>query len=314
MGQMIIKVFAVLALAFLVSFGVFKGIPDNQKNYLAGLNDKQERIESLMEKGEPKMVLVGGSNVAFGLHSGMLEEAFDMPVANMAIHAGLRYEYMVNQVWETVEAGDVYVLCAEYSQMYEPLSTGGPIIYQSLEVFPEGMNYVHQGNVLDQIQFQGSSYIEIVQIKLKRTLGKFAGQAEKNAYQRSVFDEYGDIWSDQTLKSRYDGKDKHMDRNRGKLPSEDFVRITNEFAEHAESKGAKVLFLFPAIAEAKWDAEVAEATQAYLEQELDVPIVNDPAEYVMANDQFFDTKYHTTQAGRVVRTEKTISDLLEFIR
>ncbi len=312
--RFILRLVAFTSLVILISLGIFFGVPANQKAYLAALQDKQARLDSLIVSGKPKMVSIGGSNVAFGLNSQKLEEAFHMPVVNMALHAGLRYEYMIKQVMDAPRSGDVYLIFPEFSQMYEPLSIGTPILYQSLEVFPEGYAYCNQDGLLGGVKLRANAFVEIIQLKVKRSLGKAMGMTEKNAYQRSVIDHYGDIWTPMTLKSRYKMDDKSMARDKGALPSPDFVRITNEFAEKAKAAGATVLFLFPAVAEAKWDEGVAKATEEFLKEKLEIPIVNDPTEYVYPNDLFFDTKYHTTQAGREIRTNQTIDDLRPFLR
>ncbi len=312
-ARFILRLIAFGAIVLLLCLGVFYGIPNNQKAYLAALQDKQSRLDSLQQSNEPKMVLIGGSNVAFGINSRSLEEAFGMPVVNMALHAGLRYEFMIKQVMDYPKPGDVYLIFPEFSQFYEPLSIGTPILYQSLEVFPQGYEYCNQDGLIGPIKLRANAFIEIIQLKVKRSLGKVLGMSEKNAYQRSVFDHYGDIWTPMTLQSRYKQDDKHMDKDRGYLPSDDFIRLSNEFAERARESGATVLMLFPAIAEAKWDAEVAAQTRDYLNIELKIPLVNDPADYVYDNGLFFDTKYHTTQEGRERRTQQTIEDLRSFM-
>lgn len=308
-----LRLLAFLTLVAALCLAIFYGVPNNQKAYLAALQDKQARLDSLQANGQPKMVLIGGSNVAFGLNTRRLQDTFQLPAVNMALHAGLRYEYMIKQVMDYPQRGDVYLIFPEFSQLYEPLSIGTPILYQSLEVFPQGYAYCNQDGLLGPAKLRVNAFVEIIQLKIKRSLGKAIGMSEKNAYQRSVFDAYGDIWTPMTLKSRYKMDDKPMSRDRGNNPSEDFIRLTNAFAKKAKDAGATVLFVFPAIAEAKWDAQVAADTEAFLKEHLDVPLVNDPAEYVYPNDLFFDTKYHTTQAGREIRTDQTIRDLRSFI-
>jgi len=312
--RLLLRIGVFLALVLAICAAIFYGVPGNKKAYLAALNDKQARIDSLEADATPDLVLIGGSNVAFGINTRSLSDTFGMPAVNMALHAGLRYEYMIKQVMAYPTEGDVFLIFPEFSQLYEPLSTGTPIIYQSLEVYPRGYVFCHADNVYQKSRLRATAFAEIVQLKVKRTLGRMIGMSEKNAYQRSVFNHYGDIWTDVTLTSRYRSDDKHMDRNAGKNPSDDFIRLTNEFAAKAKANGARVLLIYPAIAEAKWDGDVASTVNAYLAEHLvDVTIVNDPAEYVYPNELYFDTKYHTTQAGRERRTAQTISDLRPYL-
>ena len=63
--------------------------PQYLGNYQASLIDKVQRLESIHE---PKIVLIGDSNLAFGIDSEKIEEAFDMPVVNMGLHGGLGNE------------------------------------------------------------------------------------------------------------------------------------------------------------------------------------------------------------------------------
>ena len=55
-------------------------------NYDAALVDKVERLKSITE---PKIILVGDSNVAFGINSKKIEEELGMPVVNLGLHGAL---------------------------------------------------------------------------------------------------------------------------------------------------------------------------------------------------------------------------------
>ena len=69
------KLFIVTLLLFVFCFGVV--MPQYTGNYQASMVDKAARLRSV--EG-PKIVLIGNSNLAFGMDSQMLEEAFSMPV------------------------------------------------------------------------------------------------------------------------------------------------------------------------------------------------------------------------------------------
>lgn len=55
-------------------------------SYQTSLTDKVRRLEEIEE---PKVVLVGNSNVAFGIDSEKIEKAFDIPVVNLELHGDL---------------------------------------------------------------------------------------------------------------------------------------------------------------------------------------------------------------------------------
>ena len=74
------KLFIVTLLLFVFCFGVV--MPQYTGNYQASMVDKAARLRSV--EG-PKIVLIGNSNMAFGMDSQMLDEAFSIPVVNMAV-------------------------------------------------------------------------------------------------------------------------------------------------------------------------------------------------------------------------------------
>lgn len=82
--------------------------PQYENFYNASLIDKVNRVESI---DEPKIVLIGDSNVAFGVRSELIEEALDMPVVNMGLHAGLGAAFHEEMAKLNVNPGDIIIIC-----------------------------------------------------------------------------------------------------------------------------------------------------------------------------------------------------------
>ena len=86
---------------FILSFMIFVGIDifysGNQylNNYQASVIDKIQRLESIKE---PKIILVGNSNVAFGINSKMIEDALGMPVVNLGLHGAMGNTFHENMI------------------------------------------------------------------------------------------------------------------------------------------------------------------------------------------------------------------------
>lgn len=78
------------------------------EDYCAALIDKVERLKSIEE---PKIVLLGNSNIAFGIDSAMIEEELGMPVVNMGLHGNLGNMFHEEMARINVTEGDIYVLC-----------------------------------------------------------------------------------------------------------------------------------------------------------------------------------------------------------
>lgn len=83
-------------------------LPQYAQGYNASLLDKVDRLESI--EG-PKIVLVGNSNLPFGINSRMIEESMKMPVVDMGLHGGLGNAFQEEMAKYNVVPGDIYVLC-----------------------------------------------------------------------------------------------------------------------------------------------------------------------------------------------------------
>ncbi len=90
---------------------ILLSLPPN--NLHATVLDK-ERL--LKEAPSPRLVLVGGSGLAFGIDSPTLEQELggEYSVVNMGLHAGLGLDFMLNEALDGLREGDVVVLSPEY--------------------------------------------------------------------------------------------------------------------------------------------------------------------------------------------------------
>ena len=88
------------AIASIISF-----LPSQFKNtFLGGLKIKIDRIESIEE---PKIVIIGGSSVPFGVDSKQMEEMLGMPVVNFGLYATLGTKLMLDLSREYINSGDI---------------------------------------------------------------------------------------------------------------------------------------------------------------------------------------------------------------
>ena len=86
MRVLLLKIIIILS-ACLVSCLLLFVIPiKDSQNYLMANRDKLHVLSATIS---PKVVLVGGSNLAFGIDSELISKSLGMPVVNMGLHAGL---------------------------------------------------------------------------------------------------------------------------------------------------------------------------------------------------------------------------------
>ena len=62
---------------------------------MAAIIDKHAHADSIKAG---KIILAGGSNLAFGIDSKQLEETLGMPVVNLGLHAGLGLHFILEEL------------------------------------------------------------------------------------------------------------------------------------------------------------------------------------------------------------------------
>src|SRR5687767_287322 len=82
-----------------------------ENSYIAATIDKHQRLR---DTPSPRIILVGGSNLAFGIKSKLLEEQTGRPIVNMGLHWGLGINFMLLEVEKEIRSGDIIVLSFEH--------------------------------------------------------------------------------------------------------------------------------------------------------------------------------------------------------
>ena len=84
--------------------------------YIAVIVDKIRILENVTS---PKIIFVGGSNLAYGLNTARVRQAFAMPVVNMGLQAALGLKFILDQDRPYLNKGDIVVVVPEYRLFYD---------------------------------------------------------------------------------------------------------------------------------------------------------------------------------------------------
>ena len=178
------KLFIVTLLLFVFCFGVV--MPQYTGNYQASMVDKAARLRSV--EG-PKIVLIGNSNLAFGMDSQMLEEAFSMPVVNMGLHGGVGNVFNEQAARLNVTPGDIYVVC--HSNYDDTDAIKNPeLAWITIENHFELYKLIRPKDWWDMIR----AYPTYLRKCLGQWRNESGNQETNNCYRRSAFNAYGDVY------------------------------------------------------------------------------------------------------------------------
>jgi hypothetical protein len=274
-------------------------MPQYEQGYNAALIDKKARVMAI---DEPKIVLVGNSNLVFGIDSAAIEAELGMPVVNMGLHGGAGNAFHEEMAKFNVQPGDIYIIChTDYADIDEvsDASLAWITIENHFDLWP----LIRQKDIPAMAKaFPG--YV-------KRCLNLWASGAgnlsTEDAYAREAFNEYGDNvferpvalqglpFAEQTLPT---------------LSTACADRL-NALNSYMQERGATLLLTAYPIAYGEFTPllDDYDAFQEELDQALDFPIISYFTDYLFDYSYFYDTIYHLNDDGVEIRTNLLIEDL-----
>ena len=273
---------------------------------------KHRRLKS---SASPRAIFVGGSNLFYGLESELIKEQTGYEPVNMGLVGGLRISYFLNEVKDSLEAGDIVVLALEYIQLTATDEHAAPqVLMRVIEQRPQSVQYlnlVHLKLLFDRgIQ-------EHVGISLRSSLGRIpehppflltTPQREEN----KDINVYGDL-----VRFR-EGPPPHKGGIQQVLPPTVHqqnlklrVRQLNQFYRYCQLNGVDVVFSYPPIPSSQYtnQAEIAQEFHKELEANLEIPIIHQPQDMVFDTSNFINESYHLHGPAIRQRTQRLINDL-----
>lgn len=287
---------------------------NNLDSYVAAVFDKQALLSSTPS---PKIILVGGSNVAFGFDSRRLSEGTGLPVVNAGLQGGLGLHFMLNSIKPSINRGDIVLLSPEYHILFNRLSWG-EVLAQMLVIDPGSWKNISTFNEVWQLlKTFPTVHTEAIRNRFELEMNpkcQFC-KSDLSVYSREAFDpETGDITTNQL-----EGK-----------PEEDFsmklgyalpnfwikksIRSLNRFNEYVVAKGATLFFVYPNTVTPTdaYTRDLLNRLDAYLQAQLDFPVLDTPSQAEFAKEYMFDTPYHLNSKGRLLRSENIVIDLCKM--
>jgi len=315
LGSFLAKCFflgaAIVASGYLISRYDTRASDDN---YLAAVLEKDRLIRTTPS---PKLIFVGGSNLAFGLDSRMIRDSLNVNVVNMGLYAKLGLRYMLAQVKPYIRPGDVLVIAPEYDQFYGKFSEGDNTLNTALLYAPADRigDFIKSYSVIDVVLRPRAENIRrgFLQATAEAfgVKDKYFPLDTNPVYNRRSFDHYGDMMAHLGRKS-INPDSIYV----GRLPPEsEFNERTlddlNVIGDEARVRGAHAYFLFPSYIDRSYalNAGAIAWLEQRLRKDMRITVLGTPKDFVYPSNWFFDTRYHLNELGRGSRTVKMIGIL-----
>lgn len=283
-------------------------------DYIAAVLEKDRLIRTTPS---PKIILVGGSNLAFGINSHMMEDSLHVHVVNMGLYAKLGLRYMLAQVKPYIKKGDIVVVVPEYDQFYGSFANGDNTLNAALLYAPTDRigDFIKSYSIVDVVlrpraENARRAFLHAAAAAIGRE-NQFYPPDTNPVYNRHSFNDRGDVISHLGRK----GKDPDSIYVRELPPLKTFnsksIDDLNSVADQAKKAGARSYFMFPSYmvrAYALSDKDI-DSLRARIGKDSRMPFVGTAKDFVFADSLFFDTRFHLTGQGRAIRTVRMIEIL-----
>ncbi len=278
------------------------------ESYYAQLPELYHRLYGTQGK---KLVLIGGSNIAFGVDTQLLqdtlkEQGYDYTVCPFGLYAAVGSSAMLSLAEDALGAGDIVILAIEPTP--ETLSTyfGATAFWKCCEDAPELILKLSS----QQCSTLAGNYIPYLQERFSIWMDGTAPRGE-GVYAKASFDETCNMIYDRAGNAMVLGYDTAAPVDFSTLTVQaEFAQQVNEFITLAESKGANVYLSFsPVNRSALTNADTQPLFDLFAET-FHCPIISDPENYVLDSGWFFDSNFHLNSSGARVRTARLAGDIL----
>lgn len=308
-----IKKFYLMLITILLFIFIISGsallIPADKYSYNREYLDKIELLKN--EKG-PRLILVGGSNVACGIDSYLIEEnlEFKYNVINVGLHAGLGFLEMLKDVEEYVQPGDIVIAMPEYSHFYGDIAYGDSTFWDivSIRGIKSSQNFEYFGI---RVKSLGEYIISKGKGVLKRIIKPTDEILTNFAYDNRYFNEKGDFTGHYNFESFNYISPLIIS---GDI-NENTIELITALNENIVQKDANIIYLPPVLQQSSADLSKNQIEKLY--ETLKGYSFNfevEPVTYFYSDDLFFDTPYHLNKEGVNLRSLQVVQDINNILK
>ena len=312
----------------------------DSKGYLGAFTDKVDLLRQ--SEGPPRVILAGGSPVAFGVDSCRFKREFGLQPVNIGLHGNLGIDFNLRLIETYVRSGDVVVLFTDLPIGHR-LEMTPEIWRRLLRANPDAVRYMG-GNWLClrtfmdemavseialQMQQRGrelwkkitSNNVKRSRQRLRRTTRK------KHVYQRACFNEYGDVTGHHGFPPRTDKVRTQIRNLQAELEQsesapdadqlqdarkiEKVIARMNRCAKHCQLKGAVIYCAYAPRVQLDSESydQLLDDAQKEMVSSLNFPLIVTPDDATFPIEFFFDSVGHLNDMGKTRYTRRVLAGL-----
>jgi hypothetical protein len=311
----LIKFFTRIILIALMPLILIEGIrrldlaffPSSRNAYMATIADKMHLLDSVPS---PRLILMSGSSMAFGVDSDLLSRELEIPVVNASLHFKLGSRFMMDQLRASIRKGDIVLITLEYV-----IKSKGSCEEKLMaaDFYPPAKNWIHFTSFSEEV----GAYTTHRLADFKLLMGEiWSGTRTRpisiddttSVFFRKCFAKNGDLLGH--LNNPQPKFDVPEISNEVEFSKQ--INDLNDFELFAKQKGVQVFFTFPSYVESGFERNmsVIKKIEQQYRDNLKFPILGSPENSIMDDRFFYDNPFHLNAQGRKIFSSRLIQ-LLE---
>lgn len=272
------------------------------------MGELKSKYERLKETSGKRIVLVGGSGVAFDCDSALMDDFFpSYEIVNFGMYAGLGTKAVMDLSENYIHEGDIVIFSPEQSEQTFSDYFNGEYMWQAAD----GAFGMLRDLKSENFEAMLGNFPRFALEKLNYVMKGQKPQTD-SIYQKKSFNTYGDIELDTCRENILpNGYDVNQEvRFTEDVVQPEFMDYMNDWAKRLEKKGAVVWYRYcPVNKLSVEDMDDLVAYDVFLRQKLDFPVIGNPENSLMEAEWFFDTNFHLNRPGKEVNTVQLIRDM-----
>lgn len=269
------------------------------------LGELKHKVSLLKEVPGPRIVLVGGSGVAFGADSALMErELPDYSVVNFGMYAALGTTVMLDLSQPLIQEGDIVILIPEQQEQTLSGWFDPAVMWQGLDGAFELLCALPRDKLAQLAgafpAFSGQKFAYWAQNQTPQPQG---------VYRRDSFNDKGDVDSPLCTRNEMpggfdNGTPIRFDTD---MVTDEFAQRVRDYAQAVKRQGAVLWYApCPMNAAAVEGAEKMDRFYAALQEKLEIPLIGDPHDFILDAGWFYDTNFHPNSSGKIIYTKALI--------
>lgn len=294
---------------------LFVCFPAEENHYSQELRHKFDLLERQTDK--QRIILIGGSNVAFGFNSQILADSLNVDVINMGLHAGIGLKYMLDTYDANARKNDVLIIAPEYEHFYNKIAWGNKylseVLYMHSFPYAQYLNFQQWLGIIKHTPLNIQNRIEEIKYFSQFTQQEKDSIDSTYVYNKLAFNQYGDMirhWKE----PKHFTPNKDLERSSVEVPNVRFYSWLFDYVNTNQEKGVTVLFYPPVICETAYNTNAVAID--YVDSLLkahNYSFICPVTELVYPDSLFYDTRYHIHKDGAEKRTLHLL-ELLQSVR